>query len=137
MSLLLTPGQSGDNPQLKPLLEAIRVPRKEPGRPRSRPCQLLADKAYSHPSTRAMLRSRRIKATIPQRVDQIAYGAGKGSAGGRPPTFDTEDYKNRNVVERCFNKLKQWRAIATRYDKKAANYAAGVHLASLILWTRP
>jgi transposase len=41
------------------------------------------------------------------------------------------------VVERAFNRLKQWRAVATRYDKRAANYRAGVVLASLVLWLAP
>jgi transposase len=132
----LTPGQAGDNPQLGPLLDAVRVPRSGPGRPRRRPDHLLADKAYSHPSTRAMLRRRRIKATIPERSDQIAHRTARASAGGRPPDFDPQAYKGRNVVERYFNKLKQWRAIATRYDKKAANYAGGIYLAGLLLWTR-
>jgi transposase len=48
--------------------------------------------------------------------------------------FDRERYRARNVVERCVNRLKQWRAVATRYDKRAANYRAGVVLASLLLW---
>ncbi len=55
MALRLTEGQAGDNPQLLPLLEAVRVPRSGPGRPRKRPDHLVADKAYSHPSTRAAL----------------------------------------------------------------------------------
>uniref|UniRef100_UPI0034DF4BC3 transposase n=1 Tax=Streptomyces sp. PU-14G TaxID=2800808 RepID=UPI0034DF4BC3 len=60
----------------------------------------------------------------------------RGKAGGGPPTFDREVYKARNVVERCFGRLKQFRAIATRFDKLAARYKAGVHLAALILWLR-
>lgn len=60
----------------------------------------------------------------------------RGSAGGRPPAFDTELYKRRNVVERYFNTLKQWRGIATRYDKKVLNYRGGVLLAALVNWTR-
>jgi len=136
LATLLTPGQAGDNPALAPLLASIRVPRRGCGRPRSRPDQLLADKAYSHPSTRAMLAGKAIRVTIPERSDQLARRAAGGSAGGRPPNFDSEAYKRRNVVERCFNRLKQWRGIATRYDKKAVNYRGGVLLAGLILWTR-
>ena len=78
--------------------------------------RLLADKAYSHPSTRAELRCRRIKHTIPQRSDQIARRKAKGSTGGRPPAFDAGLYGLRNTVERGFNRLKQWRGVATRYD---------------------
>ena len=136
LSVILTPGQAGDNPQLLPALDAIRVPRQGPGRPRSRPDEVLADKAYSHPSTRAALRSRGIRFTSPERSDQLARRAARGSTGGRPPRFDAEAYKGRNVVERCFNRLKQWRGIATRYDKTARNYRGGLLLACLILWTR-
>lgn len=108
LALVLTPGQAGDNPQLLPVLDAIRVPRQGPGRPRSRPDEVLADKAYFHASTRAALRSRGIRFTSPEKSDQLARRASRGSTGGRPPRFDTEAYKGRNVVERCFNRLKQW-----------------------------
>jgi transposase len=57
------------------------------------------------------------------------------SRGGRPPAFDKQVYKRRNVVERCFNRLKQWRGIATRYDNTAECYQAAVTLASLLMWT--
>ncbi|WP_238598034.1 IS5 family transposase [Saccharothrix sp. ALI-22-I] len=129
-SILLTPGQAGDNPQLVPLLEAIRVPRLGPGRPRSRPDRVIADKAYSHPSTRAELRRRRIATTIPERADQ------KSRRRGRPPCFDRDLYHDRNVVERCFNRLKQWRGLATRYAKRAAIYRAEVVIAAIMIWLR-
>ncbi|GAA4946616.1 hypothetical protein GCM10023238_11160 [Streptomyces heliomycini] len=61
---------------------------------------------------------------------------GPGRAGGRHPAFDRELYKARNVVERCFNRLKQFRAIATRFDELAVRHRAGLHLAALILWLR-
>ena len=51
-----------------------------------------------------------------------------------PVGFDAEDYKNRNVVERAFNKLKNWRELATRYDKHALIYRGGMVLASIVLW---
>ncbi|MDQ0923465.1 putative transposase [Pseudarthrobacter sp. W1I19] len=108
--MLLTPGQAGDNPQLLPLLDAHKIQHGTQFR-------LLADKAYSHPSTRSELRSRRIRHTIPERSDQIERRKAKGSAGGRPPAFDPSTYKERNTVERGFNRLKHWRGIATRYDK--------------------
>jgi transposase len=53
---------------------------------------------------------------------------------GRPPGFDRERYRARNVVERGVNRLKQWPGIATRYDKRAGNYRAAVVLASLLWW---
>ena len=134
LAIRLSPGQAHDNPQLGPLLDDIRVPRSGPGRPRKRPDRVVADKAYSHPSTRAALRRRGIKATIPERSDQIARRAAKGARGGRPPTFDAARYTQRNRVERCFNRLKQFRAIATRYAKRAEYYRALVVIGALMIW---
>lgn len=94
--------------------------------------QVLADKAYSHNSTRSRLREMRIRHTIPEKSDQIAWRKAQGSAGGRPPAFDPDTYRRRNTVERSFNRLKQWRGVATRYDKYATTYLGGVLLASLI-----
>lgn len=127
VAVRLTGGQAGDNPQLMPLLGDYR----NGGRPWR--FRLLADKAYSHPSTRNQLRQRRIAHTIPQRSDQIAYRKAKGSRGGRPPGFDVETYKKRNVVERSYLRLKQWRGIATRYDKHARTFLGGVLLAATII----
>jgi len=121
LSLLLTPGQAGDNPQLLALLDHISVNPPGPGAPRKRPGMLLADKGYAHDSTRRVLRRRRIRHTIPERRDQIARGVAKGSKGGRPPTFDKDLYRRRNVVERCFNRFKQWRDLATRYANAPAS----------------
>lgn len=128
-TLLLTAGQAGDNPALAPLLEARRSVSKEPFR-------LLADKAYSHPSTRNHLRTLRIAHTIPERRDQIERRKAKGSMGGRPPAFDSEIYRHRNTVERSFNRLKNWRGIATRYDKYAMTFLGGVTLAALVTYHR-
>lgn len=136
MRTVLTEGQRGDNPQLLPLLEGIRVRRDGPGRPRWRPQEVRADKAYSHPSTRTALRTKGIRFTCPERQDQITRRAAKGSAGGRPPSFDADSYQGRNVVERCFNRLKQFRDLATRYAKRAAYYAAELTIAAIILWLR-
>ncbi len=133
VTVILTPGQSGDNPQLVPLLDLHR--RQHPRGPRRR-FTLLADKAYSHPSTRKELRRRRIGSSIPQRKDQHAYRIAKGSKGGRPPAFNAESYKLRNTVERGYARLKQWRAIATRYDKHALTFLGGVHLAASVLHLR-
>ena len=110
--------------------------RDGPGRPRKRPERVLADKAYSHPSTRAALRGRGIRFTSPEKSDQIARRAAKGSRGGRPPAFDPALYADRNVVERCFNRLKQFRDLATRYAKRAAYYRSELIIASIVLWLR-
>lgn len=69
---------------------------------------------------------------IPQPADQIGHRQRRGSAGGRPPGFDAEDYKGRNVVERSFQRAKQWRGIATRYDKHNLNYRGGAVLNAVV-----
>ena len=112
----------------------LRVPRPQ-GRPRTTPDVLLADKAYSSRAIRAHLRRRGIQAVIPQPADQVAHRKRRGSHGGRPPAFDRDTYKRRNTVERCINKLKQWRGLATRYDKTATIYLAGLHIAAIFIWS--
>ena len=116
------------------LLDQLRIPRCGPGRPRTTPDALRGDKAYSAKAHRDSLRARGVKVVIPEKADQRANRKNKGSRGGRPVGFDAEDYKNRNVVERAFNKLKNWRGLATRYDKHALIYRGGMVLASIILW---
>ncbi|MFE4632844.1 transposase [Streptomyces sp. NPDC056773] len=69
-----------------------------------------------------------------KRLDQVCNRARRGGRGGRPPAFDRQVCKHRNVVERCFNRLKQWRGIATRYDKNAESYEAAITLASILVW---
>lgn len=83
-----------------------------------------------------LLRRRGIAVTIPERRDQADNRRRRAALGGRPPTFDRVLYRDRNVAERCFARLKQFRAIATRFDKLVDRYRAGVALASLILWLR-
>jgi putative transposase len=109
VTMVLTAGQSSDNPQLLPLVESHKTVDRSPFR-------LLGDKAYSHPSTRRQLRTLSIPHTIPGRTDQIERRKAKGSAGGRPPAFGKDVYRERNTIERGFNRLKHWRAIPTRYD---------------------
>ena len=97
---------------------------------------MAADRAYSSKGNRAYLRRRRITAIIPEKIDQQANRRKKGSAGGRPVTYDPERYKQRNTVERCFQKIKTWRGLATRYDKTPASYDAGLHLRGSIMWLK-
>src|SRR5699024_10279494 len=85
---------------------------------------------------RAYLRERGIAAVIPEKSNEIAARKRKGRAGGRPPGFDAELYKDRNVVERAFGLMKQWRGLATRYDKLAVTYRAGGVLAAILVWVR-
>lgn len=120
---------------LLPLLNELRVARTV-GRPRSRPDAVRGDKAYSSRAIRAHLRSRGIKAVIAEPDDQKGHRRRRGSRGGRPVNFDAVDYKNRNVIERSYCHLKQWRGIATRYDKHALIYRAAIVLHSVITWTK-
>ena len=99
------------------------------GAVRTRPDAVLADKAYATGVNRDYLRGRGVGAVIPEKRTQVASRKRKGSRGGRSPKFDREKYKGRNVVERAFNLMKQWRGLATRYDKLAVAYRAGVMLA--------
>lgn len=134
--IALTAGHAGDSPVLKMLLADLAVHRIGPGRPRTRPEALLGHKAYSSRANRDLLRRKRTKAVIPQRADEVGHWLRRGATGGRPPTFDPEAYKGRNVVERSFNDDKQWRGIATRYDKLAAAYRGLVVLRAITLWLR-
>jgi transposase len=132
--MLVTAGQRHESTQLGPLLDTIRVPRPGPGRPRKRPAHLVADRGYSYTTCRGLLRRRRITHTIPERSDQQQARARRGSRGGRAPKMDPVRYRQRNVVERAIARLKQHRAIATRYDKLAVSYHSWLVLAALLLW---
>ena len=93
-----------------------------PGEP---PQRLIGDKAYDSNALRALIASQGAQAVIPcnpTRTDLIPYN------------FTL--YKLRNRIERCFNKLKHFRRIATRYDRRAANFLAFIHIACAILWMR-
>jgi len=132
LSVVITPGQWHESTQMAAILDGIRVPQPGgPGRPRKRPARVIADKGYSYPACRQLLRRRGTRHMIPERRDQRQRRA---MHPGRPPAFDAATYRRRNVVERCVNRLKQWRGIATRYEKRACNYRAMVVIAALMIW---
>lgn len=132
LAFVLTGGQIADTSMFADVLDEIHVPGR--GRPRRRPDRVIADKGYPSRKNRAWLRERGIKTTIPERDDQIAKRRKKR---GRPIDFGDEQqerYKGRNVIERCFSFVKQWRGLASRYDKTARSYAAGLCLSAALQW---
>ncbi|MFF8610971.1 IS5 family transposase [Streptomyces sp. NPDC015346] len=134
LSIHVTAGQAGDAPAFEAVMAGLRIPRSGLGRPRTRPTVVLADRAYSSRAIRGHLRRRGIRAVIPQPADQIGHRLRRGRAGGRPPSFDAETYKERNSVERCIARIKQWRGLAMRTDKLAVAYQAALHLAAILVW---
>jgi len=133
---LTSAGQRHDSVAFIPLMGRLKIARRGPGRPRTRPGRVLADKAYSSRAIRSHLRRRRIRTTIPEPADQIRGRLRRGSKGGRPPAFDPETYKQRNTVERAFCRLRQHRAVATRYDKRDFVYRGTVDVAAIRTWLR-
>lgn len=136
MAVVVTGGQCHDGLILPLVLADIRVPRIGGGRPHTRPDAVPADRAYGYKSNRDYLRSRGIRAVMPEKKDQIAARKRRGSKGGRSPEFDAGVYRNRNVVERSFAYVKQWRGLATRYDKLAIVYRAAVVISAILTWLR-
>ncbi len=136
ISRVITPGQRNDAVIFEPVMAGILIGRRGRGAARTRPGRVLADKAYSSRAIRSHLRQRRITATIPEPADQQANRARRGSKGGRRPQFDADIYTQRNCVERAITKLKQFRAVAMRYDKRAYIFAGTVDVASIRIWLR-
>lgn len=129
LAVRLSAGQAGEALYAEPVLDAVHICRPSEV-VRQRPEQVAADKAYSHPRIRKWLRQRNVRTVIPQRSDQIARHR------GRPLDFDREQYRRRNVIERCVGWLKEARAVATRYDKLAVHFLGTIKLAMLRLHLR-
>jgi transposase len=136
ISRVTTGGHRHDSTAFAAVMDGIRIERTGPGRPRTTPGHLLGDKAFSSKAIREQCRRRGITATIPEKTDQIRHRVKRGSRGGRPPAFDAERYKQRNTAERCINKLKGFRAVATRYDKRDFMYQATIDVASIRIWLK-
>lgn len=123
MNFVLTPGQRHEASVFEQLMVGGKVKRSEGGRPRVRPKRVCGDKGYSSRKIRSYLRRRGIRHTIPRKRNERRTGP-----------FDKVLYRLRNRVERLINRLKQFRRIATRYEKRADNYLAMLHIGSILLW---
>jgi transposase len=122
LAFILTGGERHEQTVLESLMERGAVRRVGRGRPCIRPERLVGDKGYSTEKVRGYLR-RGIGVVLPHRADQRANGL-----------FDRRVYRERNRIERLINRLKQFRRIATRYEKRAANYLAMLAVAAMLLW---
>ncbi|MBY3757579.1 IS5 family transposase [Azospirillum formosense] len=125
VALHLTGGERHDLLGVGPLFEQGALRSGKRGRPRWKPDAVIADKAYSAAWLLDVLRRKRIVPIIPSRADQP-----------RNPDLDRAAYRRRNLVERLVGKLKQFRRVATRYDKLDAHYLAFVQIASVMVWLR-
>lgn len=124
VTFLLTVGQRNESVMFERLMEQGAVKRPRQGRPRLRPSRVVGDKGYTGRRIRTYLHKRGIGAVIPR----LAHEPRRGTR------FDRQAYRQRNRIERLFNRLKQFRRIATRYEKRADNYLALLTIAAIVLW---
>ena len=132
---MVTGGQRNDGAMLATVLDEIVVPRIGKGRARSRQA-VIADRAYtsgSHPTPVAAPQDHR---RHPAETRRNRRPPAPRISRRQTPVFNEALYKKRNLVERSFALLKQWRALATRYDKLAITYRAAVVLSARITWAR-
>jgi transposase len=123
MTLVLTPGQRHEAMVFEQLLESGAVKRRGPGRPKRRPRRVVGDKGYSSRQIRQYARQHGIRITIPRKQNECRTGP-----------FDRAIYRLRHRIERLINRCKQFRRLATRYEKRAAYYQAMWLIAATILW---
>jgi transposase len=123
MAFVLAPGHRHEQTAFRELMCRGAVKRPGRGRPRLRPRAIVGDKGYTGRPVRDYLRRHGIGAVIPQLRTEKA-----------PRLMDWRLYRERNVVERLVGRLKEYRRIATRYDKLAASYLAFVQLAAIRMW---
>ena len=109
---ILTGGQAGDAPQAVPLLSGIEA------------THVIADKGYDADGVLSFIREQGATAVIPPRSSRRVQRE-----------YDRELYKLRNLIERAFNRLKQWRRIATRYDRRSLYFLAALYLAAAVTWS--
>jgi transposase len=120
---VLQPGHRHESLVFEQLMDEGTVRRPGPGRPRGRPARVCGDKAYSNRRIRRWCRQKGLRVTIPRKADERRRGG-----------FNRELYKLRARVEQLINRLKQYRRIATRYEKRAANYLGMVTLGAILLY---
>jgi transposase len=113
LRFILTAGQRHDSLSAKALLDGFQTD------------AVLADKAYDNNDLRQTIAGMSAEAVIPSTRSRKS-----------PIPHDEAVYKERNLIERCFNKLKHFRRFATRYDRRADHYLAFIHLAAVMLWLR-
>jgi transposase len=123
MALVLTPGQRHEAVIFEPLLETGAVKRRGPGRPKRRPHRIIGDKGSSSGRIRRYARQHGIRITLPRQQNE-----------GRTGPFNRMRYRLRNRIERVINRCKQFRRVATRYEKRAIYYQAMWLIAATILW---
>jgi transposase len=112
MRFILTGGQAGDAPQAIPLLSGVRA------------THVIADKGYDSDGVLGFVQGQGAAAVIPPRSNRRVQRE-----------YDKNLYKQRNLIERAFNRLKQWRRIATRYDRRSIYYLAALQLAAAVTWS--
>ncbi len=123
MSFVLQPGEQHESKAFEPLMDCGAVKRRCAGRPRLRPRRIAGDKAYSSRRMRQWLRRHGIRVTIPRKANEDRRGS-----------FNKHLYRLRARVEQLINRLKQFRRIATRYEKRGDNYLGMVTIGAILLW---